>query len=274
MKFSLVLKKMLSELTKPVTYKLSFLDGELILNNYIGCKLTLEFLNSISCLNCNKKTRRSFGQGYCYVCFKKLAACDLCVLKPETCHYHLGTCREPSWGDANCMISHIVYLANTGSLKVGLTRNNQIPTRWIDQGATQALPIFRTKTRQVAGFVEVLYKQYVSDKTNWRVMLKGNSESIDLYKQNKFLETNVKFALNGLYEKFGIESIQPFIEDNCMQIEYPVKIFPKKISSHNFDKNPLVEGTLQGIKGQYLLLDTGVLNIRKFTGYHICLTIS
>ena len=58
-----------------------------------------------------------------------------------------------------------------------------------------------------------------------------------------------------------------------MDIHFPVDSYPVKIKSFNFDKNPEVSGVLHGIKGQYLLLDIGVINIRKFTGYEVAFSM-
>ena len=121
-------------------------DGEsqyIALNPLIGKKLTLNFHDKIACKHCGNKTKKSYSQGFCYPCMAKLAQCDMCIMKPETCHHHLGTCREPEWGEKHCMVDHYVYLSNTSALKVGITRHTQIPTRWIDQGATQAFPFLR-----------------------------------------------------------------------------------------------------------------------------------
>jgi hypothetical protein len=189
-------------------------------------------------------------------------------MKPETCHYHLGTCREPEWGEMHCFIPHFVYLSNTSGLKVGITRHSQIPTRWIDQGATQALKMFQVATRQQSGFVETTFKQLIADKTNWRAMLKGDAEPLDLKAEASRLSELLKQQLDKLIVEHGVSEIQ-FIDDEVTDIRYPVLEFPKKITSHNFDKNPQVEGTLLGIKGQYLLFDTGVINVRKFTSYEV-----
>jgi hypothetical protein len=48
--------------------------------------------------------------------------------------------------------------------------------------------------------------------------------------------------------------------------------YPTKVVSLNFDKTPVISGVLEGIKGQYLLLDVGVLNIRKFSSYNLTLS--
>lgn len=133
------LEKMRTELAAPVAYALPLGDRQVPLAEHIGSLLRIEFLGVITCSHCGRRSKRSFGQGYCYPCFQRLAQCDTCIVKPETCHFHLGTCREPDWAVTACMVPHVVYLANSSGLKVGITRSTQVPTRWIDQGATQAL---------------------------------------------------------------------------------------------------------------------------------------
>ena len=161
------IRKMKTELASPVHYQLPVGDDLFDLNSRLGKTLKLNFTGQLQCLNCSRPTKKSFSQGYCYPCFKKLAACDLCIMKPETCHYAAGTCREPEWGQANCMITHFVYLANSSGLKVGITRHTQVPTRWIDQGAIQALPIYKVQTRLDSGRLETTLGTMVKDKTNW-----------------------------------------------------------------------------------------------------------
>lgn len=265
------LSKMTSELGDPVSYALPLGENRLALNALVGKHLSLRYTGNIYCDNCGRATKRSFSQGHCYPCMQKLAACDMCILKPEQCHYHEGTCREPEWGDTHCMIHHIVYLANTSGVKVGITRESQVPTRWIDQGATQALPIFRVATRQISGFVEVELAKAMADKTNWRAILQGDSEPIDLQARAKTEIPLIEAALADIRERFGPDTIEALAAD-IVSISYPVSVYPDKIKSFNFDKNPVAEGTLIGIKGQYLMFDTGVINIRKFTGYEVIAT--
>ena len=239
------------------------------LNALVGEEISLEFADLINCIHCGRKSNKSFNQGYCYPCFKSLAQCDQCIVSPEKCHYHLGTCREPSWADEFCMQDHYVYLANSSGLKVGITRGTQIPTRWIDQGAVQALPIFRVQTRQQAGLVEVLYKSHIADKTNWRAMLKGTPEPVDLKSRALALDELVKTGVDDLQQQYGLQAVTRCEDAEVVSIHYPVLQYAEKISSLNFDKTAEVSGKLQGIKGQYLLLDNGVINLRKFGGYHI-----
>ena len=254
-----------------VNYFLPVGEEQLPLNEFIGKSLTLTHTGNIHCLNCSKKTKKSFSQGYCFPCMKKLAACDMCIMKPETCHYSQGTCREPKWGEQNCMTDHFVYLSNTSGLKVGITRHSQIPTRWIDQGATQALAIAKVKTRHISGLVEIALAELVADKTNWRALLKGNNADMDLTQKAAELWPEIEQKLAQIKLEFGEDAVE-VLEQDVVSIDFPVSAFPTKISSHNFDKNPEVTGVLQGIKGQYLIFDTGVINIRKFTSYEVEVT--
>jgi hypothetical protein len=161
-----------------------------------------------------------------------------------------------------------VYLSNTSGLKVGITRHTQIPTRWIDQGATQATIIFKVKTRRQSGYVETAFKGLVADKTNWRTMLKENQPDMDLLAKADELKAKFYADMSHVLDIFPSEDTEAQSND-VTSIRYPVLEFPEKIKSHNFDKDPLVEGTLMGIKGQYLMFDTGVINIRKFTSYEV-----
>jgi hypothetical protein len=252
-------------------YRLPIGDELVAINPLIGTIITLTYTGQIICRNCGNKTPKSYSQGHCFSCMRKLASCDLCILKPETCHYAQGTCREPEWGEKNCFVPHYVYLSNTSGLKVGITRYNQLPTRWIDQGATQGLPILKTSTRQVSGLIEAELAKIIPDKTNWRAMLKGNSEDIDLKAHAAKLLPQIEYKIDELCKLYGQGAIE-ILEEEIQEIRYPVTEFPMKIISHNFDKEPVVSGHLLGIKGQYLILDTGVINLRKFTSYEISLS--
>ncbi len=267
------IRKLRSELNDTVDYFLPIGDEEVHLNPYLGKTLKLQFNGEINCQNCGRKTRKSFSQGYCFPCMKKLARCDMCIMKPETCHFFEGTCREPEWGEQNCFVPHYVYLSNTSGLKVGITRHTQIPTRWIDQGATQATIMFQVATRQQSGLVEMAFKDLIADKTNWRTMLKGEAEPKDLLSEAEALKQQLSQSIAAIAIKFEHDNIQA-VEQKCrevVEINYPILQYPETVSSHNFDKNPLVEGSLMGIKGQYLIFDSGVINIRKFTSYHLSL---
>lgn len=263
------LRKMHTELTDTVRYTLRPDHDPLCLNDCLGQRMSLQFTGVIRCVACDRNTKKSFNQGYCYPCFRKLAACDSCIMSPEKCHIAQGTCREPEWAETHCQVPHIVYLSNTSSVKVGITRATQVPTRWIDQGATQAKPIARVLTRYHSGLLEVLFAREVGDRTAWQTMLKGNGDAQDLEALRQQLVTTCQNGIADLQLQYG-EAAFELIEDAPETlIDYPVLNWPEKVKAHNFDKAPLVEGTLMGIKGQYLMLDTGVLNIRKFGGYEV-----
>lgn len=255
------LRKMKTEFRedKPILY---FLQADAPpLNERLGSTLTLKATGSIFCTACGRKTSKSFSQGYCFPCMRALAQCDSCMIKPEQCHYHRGTCRDPKWGEASCMIPHLVYLANSSGLKIGITRAFQRLTRWMDQGAVQAIPLATVQNRLDAGLIEVSLKQHFPDKTNWRAMLKGQVEPLDME------------ALRD--EALGFLPMHPFAESSTeasVTLHYPVLEYPAKVQSFNLDKNPWIEGTLLGIKGQYLIFDTGVINIRSYAGYEVDVT--
>jgi len=261
--------KMRVDLGRPVSYALPIGDQLLPLNPVLGNTLRLTFSGDIHCCHCGRKTAKSFSQGYCYPCFKRLARCDRCIVSPENCHYHLGTCREPEWGEQFCMSDHIVYLANSSGVKVGITRTSQIPTRWIDQGAIQALPVFRVVSRNHSGLVEDVIRRVVTDRTNWRAMLKGTVERIDMQAAAVDVLNQCQEGLQQLESEFEIHPQRLIDEAEVVEIAYPVLEYPTKICSLNLDKTPVVEGTLLGIKGQYLILDTGVINMRKYTSYKL-----
>ena len=249
-------------------YTLRVGEERLELNACLGRPLTLAWTGAIACTHCGRATKKSFAQGHCYPCFKALAQCDTCIMKPETCHFFEGTCREPEWAERHCFQPHIVYLANASGLKVGITRGTQVPTRWLDQGAVQALPVFNVDTRQQSGFVEMLFKEEVSDRTNWRAMLKGDTVEMDLPAERDRLLSRLDGGLANLRERFGADSIR-LLDEPPVTLDYPVLEYPTKVVSHNLDKNPEIAGTLLGLKGQYLILDSGVINLRKYTGYEV-----
>jgi hypothetical protein len=253
----------------PAQYSLPIGDALVPLNSLIGRHIQLRHTGTIRCTHCERKTAKSFGQGYCFPCFKKLAQCDTCIVSPEKCHFHLGTCREPDWAAKHCYTDHIVYLANSSGLKIGITRASQMPTRWLDQGAIQALPIARVADRHLSGLVEVACKKVVADKTDWRALLRGDAKPLDLPDCRTRLLHDIRPDIQALQDHYGLHALQLLEENATEQFSYPVLSYPEKISTFNFDKEPIVNGELLGIKGQYLLFASGALNIRKFTAYEI-----
>ncbi len=251
-----------------VDYFLRAGEQEVYLNDLLGHYLRLEFKQNIQCVYCGRKTKTSFNQGYCYPCFQSLAQCDRCIMSPELCHFAEGTCREPEWGETHCFQKHIVYLANSSSLKVGITRHTQLPVRWIDQGAVAALPLFAVSSRKLAGLLEVMLKQWLADKTNWRKMLKHEFDEIDLQQERIRILSLCEQPLRQL-QKAHPGQINVISESDVQDFRYPSISWPKKISTFNLDKQPVAEGKLLAIKGQYLIFDSGCLNLRKFTAYDV-----
>ncbi|CAM2068820.1 DUF2797 domain-containing protein [Sulfidibacter corallicola] len=263
------LSKMATTLAEPVQYEMCLDQLRVPMNTYLGRTIGLTFSGRIECAGCGRKIKKSYHQGYCYPCTQTLAECDTCIVRPELCHFAQGTCRQPDWGEARCMKPHYVYLANSSGIKVGITRETQIPTRWIDQGAIQALPILKVGTRLVSGLSEVLFKRHVADKTNWRKMLKGEVEERDLVAARDELMEKCRPGLEELVAEHGPDAVTPLPEATETRLDFPVLEFPTKVTSLNLDKTPEIGGVLKGIKGQYLILSTGVINIRKYGGYHV-----
>jgi hypothetical protein len=233
-------------------------------NPHLGKKIRLTWAAEIRCVACGALTRKSFNQGHCWSCFSTLASCDTCIMKPETCHHHHGTCREPVWGTAHCFVPHTVYLANSSGLKVGITRAHQRWTRWMDQGASAAIPLVSVATRRDSGLVEDHCRSVlgIADRTSWQKLLKGSPETVDLEELRNKVLTELPSDL-----QWEASTDAPTI------ISYPVLEYPTKVTSLDLEKKPVVEGILRGIKGQYLLLDSGVINLRKFSGYVVGLEI-
>lgn len=262
------LAKMVVSNTKPISYSLVIGEQLVPLNPLIGKKITLTFDGRINCIACSREIKKSFQQGYCFPCTRHLAQCDLCILKPSLCHYHNNTCREPEWGDKYCMRPHIVYISNTSGLKVGITRKTQVPTRWIDQGAVSAIPVFETATRYISGLIEAEITKIMSDRTNWRNMLKNKVEEINLFEEKQKIIHSASSFLEKINAEFGSGSVQ-IAEEPVTTLDYPVLSYPLTVKTLSFDKESRIEGIVVGIKGQYLILDSGVINIRKFSGYWV-----
>lgn len=258
------LQKMVVSNQSPVQYTLS----TLCLNDFLNQKLSFAFTGNIFCIQCGRKTKKSFQQGYCFPCMQKINDCNNCMIHPEKCLVETHPCDPNDWAHAQCHQKHIVYLANSSGLKVGITRVKNNPSRWIDQGALQALPIFETQNRYQAGLVEVALKQFVADKTNWRVMLKSDVTPMDLLAAKKtILSQALEQSLSFLLKKYADEIIP--LDEKIYTFDYPVLQYPSKMTTLSFDKTSEISGVLNGIKGQYLMLDTGLLNIRKFGGYEV-----
>lgn len=265
------LRKMRSVLDSPVRYSLT--DGwfeedrrvaDHVLNPYLGRELVIRFGGEIHCTACGRPTKKTFSQGFCFPCSQTRAEADICIVKPELCHYDEkgNPCRDEHFAQTQCFQPHILYVSLTSGRKVGITRRPNVPSRWIDQGATEAIPLAQLASRRDVGLVEKrLVDDGFADKTHWTRMLKGNDTESDL----------AGFAARVLarLDEWGIGGVLPEAERAPVAIEYPVLEWPAKVKSFNLDKEPEAGGVLQGIKGQYLIFDGGVINLRKFTGYRV-----
>ncbi|MEN8188169.1 MAG: DUF2797 domain-containing protein [Bacteroidota bacterium] len=263
MQYTGVLKKMATENASPVQYYLDMEGDFLNMNQLLEKTIEISF-KEYQCLSCGEN-KKIFRQGFCYDCFYKMPQTGDWIMKPELSTAHLGIeDRDLEFEKQAQLKPHIVYLANSSNVKVGVTRKEQVPTRWIDQGAHEAIEIVEVPNRYLAGITEVALKQHVSDKTNWRKML-----------TNAVIDVDLKEAREKLSQYIPEEARQYFLENNKeTEIEFPVLQYPQKIKSLNLDKTQTYSGKLKGIKGQYLIFeDSTVFNVRNWEGYVVKLEI-
>jgi hypothetical protein len=253
-----VLKKMQTEFENPIQYYLIFQDSFLNVNQLLNKNIEINFVG-YQCLNCGKK-KKIFRQGFCYDCFFSSPAVGDWIMKPELSTAHLGIQdRDLAYEEKVQLQPHIVYLALSSEVKVGVTRNTQVPTRWIDQGAEKAIAIVEVPNRYLAGITEVALKNHFVDKTNWRKMLTNDIVHIDLIEERSKLEQLIPAEVR---EYFYSE------KNDLYEMKYPVLEYPNKINSLSLDKTPNFKGKLTGIKGQYLIFEDGtVFNVRSSEGY-------
>ena len=264
MQYQGVLTKMQTELDNPVQYYLVFENDFIHVNQLLDKEIRIEFLK-YQCLACglNKKIYR---QGYCYEDFYKVPQAADWIMKPELSKAHLDEeDRDLEYEKKVQLQPHIVYLANSSNVKVGVTRKAQVPTRWIDQGAHEAIEIVEVPNRYLAGITEVALKEHIADKTNWRKMLKNEIDDEDLVATRESLKKYIPE-----------EALEYFIASNSeTNIEFPVLQYPTKLKSLNLEKTPEYQGVLKGIKGQYLLFEDGtVFNVRNSEGYVVSISVS
>ncbi|MFB0911393.1 MAG: DUF2797 domain-containing protein [Flavobacterium sp.] len=264
MQYEGVLTKMQTELGNPIQYYLVFEDSFLNVNQLLDKNLEISFVG-YQCLNCKKK-KKIFRQGFCYDCFYSSAAVGDWIMKPELSTAHLGIQdRDLKYEEKVQLQPHIVYLALSSEVKVGVTRKTQVPTRWIDQGAIEAVSIVEVPNRYLAGITEVALKNYYADKTNWRKMLTNSIEPVDLLAERLKLE---KLIPSEVQEYFFLN------KNDLYEMHYPVMHYPTKVKSLSLEKTPNFTGRLAGIKGQYLLFEDGtVFNIRSSEGYVVTISV-
>ena len=257
------LHKMYTEFGEPIKYRLKLGDDEILVSDLLGQKINIEFDGRINCVYCGVRTKKAFGQGFCYPCFANSPDNAECIIRPELCEGHLGGGRDPEWEQKHHVQPHYVYLAVSSGLKVGITRNTQIPTRWIDQGASSAIILAEVPYRRLSGEIEVALKEFYSDKTNWQRMLKNQVLDADLLA----VKAEAKSRLP--------EDLQEYVTDDqqIWNLNFPSLDTPLKVKSQRLEKVHSVEGVLTGIKGQYLIFDNlNVINIRNHAGYYVQLS--
>ncbi len=247
----------------PVFYYLSLDDKPIAISPHIGKNLTIKFSGNITCIACGRKTKKSYDQGYCFPCARDLPENAMCSVRPETCNHEFGNEADQEFFKTRCNTDHFVYLSQTSGVKFGITHHKNIPSRWIDQGAFKAVIIAKVPQRRLSGEIEVALAKNMSDKTNWRKMLKGEVEEIDL------LAIRDK-AISEIPEDLQQYALK---DEKIRTLSYPVQSVPDKISSHNLDKVPELTAQLTGIKGQYLIFEDRVINLRKYTGYHVEISV-
>ncbi len=264
MQYEGVLRKMQTEMGQPIQYYMLFEDNFLNVNQVLNKQLQIDFIK-FQCLNCGED-RPIFRQGFCKSCFFETPSAGDWIMRPELSTAHLGKeDRDLDYEKKVQLQPHIVYLANSSNIKVGVTRKTQVPTRWIDQGAHEAIEIVEVPNRYLAGITEVSLKDHIGDKTNWRKMLTNDVDDEDLVAWR-----------NKLKPYIPQEAKEYFIENNNeTHMEFPVLKYPEKVKSLNLGKTPSYKGILRGIKGQYLIFeDNTVFNIRGSEGYYVSLSIS
>ncbi|AUS07275.1 DUF2797 domain-containing protein [Pseudotamlana carrageenivorans] len=251
-----VLTKMETEFSSPIQYYLVFESDFLNINQLLDKTIEMTFVK-YQCLNCGLD-RPIFRQGYCKSCFFEVPQAADWIMHPELSTAHLDQeDRDLEYEKSVQLKPHIVYLANSSNVKVGVTRKTQVPTRWIDQGAHEAIEIVEVPNRYLAGITEVALKDHVADKTNWRKMLKNDIEDENLA------------SWRGRLAEYIPEEVKPYFIDNKTEthIDFPVIKYPEKPKSLNLKKTLRYTGKLVGIKGQYLIFeDDTVFNVRSNEG--------
>ena len=253
------IRKMITENGSPIRYYLNLKEDYIDVNQQIGKKIKLIHDHN-ECLNCGLD-KEIYRMGYCKNCFFTVPEASETIIRPELSKAHLGIAERDLEFEMKLQLQpHIVYLAVSSDLKVGVTRATQIPTRWIDQGASYAIILAKTENRYEAGMIEVALKNYVADKTSYQKMLKNDVPEIDLIQQKEFLKQYLPEEQSRFY--VGDETVY--------QLTYPIEIYPEKIKSLNLSKQKEFEGKLTGIKGQYLVFEDGtVWNVRGHEGLYL-----
>ncbi len=256
-----LLRKMKGTLAEPITYSLDLgSKNAVILNSFIGSQFNIVWTGRIFCLRCGRSIQKTYGDGLCFQCFSEAPEASPCIIRPELCEAHNHQGRDVEWELNHHFQPHVVYLAQTNIIKIGVTREIQVPSRWIDQGAGRALIFAITPYRQLAGRIEVEMKQYLSDRTDWRKML------INAVDHTSLEETRDTFG------SFLPAELAQYLRTDfdVLPLTYPVLEYPAAIKSIKLESGSESQGRLTGIRGQYLYWDADrVMNIRKYSGFEV-----
>jgi hypothetical protein len=264
MRFEGPLKKMSNSFDSTIRYRLKLGSDLLVMNNLIGRNLRMTFEGSHTCF-CGQLVPEVYRQNFCRECFFTKPEASPSIMKPELSKAHLGIEERDLEFEKRLQLQpHFVYLAKTDRIKVGVTRHTQIPYRWMDQGAAQAVKLLETPNRYVAGQAEVALKEHFTDKTSWREMLKGTTSDEDLSEARER-------ALSLLPEELRKLASD---DDQIWNLNYPNDYQLEKVTSLSF-KAPgqQWEGKLLGIRGQYLVTSSGVFNVRSHDGFMVTLEV-
>lgn len=248
---------------KPIAYSLQLTgaEGQCAIPIAVGDRVVFRPTGTLRCIACGRSVKKLYQGGYCFPCVQTLPECDLCIVKPHQCHFHLGTCRDASFAANHCMVPHCVYIAWSSGFKVGITRKGRQFRRWMDQGAVEAAVIAEVPDRKTAGELEVHIAQSMADKTNWRRML-TDEEGPD--RPLAEVAREVQSSVAQIYRRYLVDDILP------AQLVYPRQPgFTVSLSSLAFAADGSVGGVIRGIKGQYLMFDHGVLNVKRWAGYEV-----
>ncbi|MCY4380509.1 MAG: DUF2797 domain-containing protein [Proteobacteria bacterium] len=247
------------------------------LNSWLGRQIAIEFTGQKECVRCQRSIKKTFSRGYCFPCFRSRPETDLCIVKPELCHYHKGTCRDPGWGENHCMQKHSIYLAYTSQFKVGLTRSQRMTSRWMDQGAALAIEIATTNSRLEAGQLEVELKHLFKDKTQPKAMLQ-NPDGSSIGHQDPLVTELVSQRSRALAHLSHYPGSWQASSGSIHYLSYPRasgQIGANKLAMSSLDKTHMISGKLTAIRGQYLVLDhSECFSMRKHAGYLVNISLT
>jgi hypothetical protein len=258
---------LLTQLNKENQVEYYIKENNFFFNSIIGRKVTILLRGLGKCAHCKKPLKNRMYDAYCRACFYALPYLDFCMLRPEKCHLHLGTCRDSVWGKENCFSPHYLYISYTSDFKVGVTRCSVALRRWITQGAIYALPLVVAPSRKIAGMLEDYLKKFEKHTTNWRNMLRmpNNAPLMQTFDSKR---SKINLHLQELLTQSEYTGVE-LVNYSKIQISYPYLYLLEKIKTVNLLNLKQFSDVLIGIKGQYLIFDTAVLNLSSHWGLEV-----